>query len=66
MFDAYLVTWDVVIDGTEADTPEAAARIALEMQRDPNCEATDFRVRGFDRVEGAFQPEWGPEIELEL
>jgi hypothetical protein len=39
----YLVTWEIELD---ADSPEAAARLALEIQRDPNSIATVFQVQG--------------------
>jgi hypothetical protein len=39
----YIVTW--VID-IEADSPEEAARLALEIQRDPDSIATYFTVAG--------------------
>lgn len=38
----YLVTWCVVLT---ADTPEEAARQALQIQRDPHSLATVFEVR---------------------
>ncbi len=37
----YTVIWTVDID---AETPEEAARMALEMQRDPESSATVFDV----------------------
>ncbi len=37
----YLVKWEIDI---EADTPEDAARQALEIQRDPESKATCFEV----------------------
>lgn len=37
----YLVTWEIELD---AETPEEAARKALEIQRDPNSIATVFDV----------------------
>lgn len=37
----YLVTWIIDID---ADSPEEAAKKALEIQRDPNSIATYFTV----------------------
>ncbi len=40
----YTVTWDIEID---ADSPEEAARLALEIQRDPASEATMFAVAQF-------------------
>lgn len=39
----YLVTWEIELD---AETPEAAARAALAIQRDPNSLATVFNVDG--------------------
>lgn len=41
----YLVTWEMTI---EADTPEEAARKALEIHRDPESIATVFTVTEFD------------------
>ena len=35
----YLIRWEINID---ADSPEEAARIALEIQRDPASQATIF------------------------
>jgi hypothetical protein len=43
----YRVTWDIELD---ADSPEDAARKALEIQRDPNSIATVFDVAGEDSV----------------
>lgn len=37
----YLVTWDIHV---EADSPEEAARRALEIQRDPTSTATVFII----------------------
>jgi hypothetical protein len=37
----YNVVWNIQI---EAETPEEAARLALEIQRDPSSEATYFNV----------------------
>lgn len=37
----YLVRWEVEVD---AATPKAAAKLALEMQRDPVSTATCFEV----------------------
>jgi len=37
----YTVTWRIEVD---ADSPEHAARTALEMQRDPDSLATHFEV----------------------
>lgn len=42
----YLVTWHIDID---ADTPEEAAKRALEIQRNPESIATVFRVQTLDR-----------------
>lgn len=42
----YTVTWDIDID---ADSPEEAAKLALEIQRDPNSTATYFSVETFGR-----------------
>ena len=41
----YLVTWKIDI---EADTPEEAAQIALDIQRAPGSAATFFEVRDSD------------------
>lgn len=38
----YLVSWEIDI---EADTPEEAARLAREIQRDPDSTALFFSVR---------------------
>lgn len=38
----YLVTWRIFV---EATSPEAAAREALAVQRNPDCDATGFAVR---------------------
>ena len=38
----YKVTWTIELD---ADSPEEAARVALEMQRRPDSEATHFEAR---------------------
>ena len=38
----YLVTWEIDV---EADSPEQAAKEALEIQRDTYSEATYFTVR---------------------
>lgn len=40
---AYRVAWEIDL---EADSPEDAARQALEIQRDPNSTATAFKVDG--------------------
>lgn len=44
----YLVTWEIDID---ADSPEAAAREALRIQRDAASSATVFRVWGEDGID---------------
>lgn len=44
---SYLVRWDIDI---EADTPQEAAKKALEIQRDPQSIATCFTV--FEIVSG--------------
>jgi len=41
----YTVRWEIDVD---ADSPEAAARQALEIQRDPESIATVFEVFGYD------------------
>lgn len=41
--NSYRVVWEIDI---EADTPEDAARQALDIQRDKNSEATVFLVTG--------------------
>lgn len=38
----YLVTWRIDI---EADSPREAARMALDIQRDPDSIATVFEIR---------------------
>ena len=43
----YRVVWEIDID---ADTPEEAARIALDIQRDPESLATVFRVHPYTRA----------------
>jgi len=45
----YLVEWSIDI---EADSPEDAARLALETQRDPDSIAVVFFVRSDDRPSG--------------
>lgn len=39
---SYCVTWEIDID---ADTPEEAAKLAQEIQQDPDSTATVFLVR---------------------
>jgi hypothetical protein len=46
---SYLVEWSIDI---EAESPEEAARLALETQRDPDSIATVFFVRSDDRPSG--------------
>jgi len=47
----FSVSWNIDID---AETPEQAARIALEIQRDPVGTATVFEVSDDDGVLGEF------------
>ena len=49
----FVVTWVIELD---ADSPEEAARQALEVQRDAESIATHFRVRDAD----------GNEIEIDI
>lgn len=44
----YFISWEIDID---ADTPEAAAREALRIQRDPDSIATVFDVFDEDGVD---------------
>jgi hypothetical protein len=49
----YTVTWKISL---EADTPELAARLALDIMRDPDSIATQFTVT----------PVVGEDIEVDL
>jgi hypothetical protein len=46
---SYLVEWSIDID---ADSPQEAARLALETQRDPNSTAVMFYVRTDEHPSG--------------
>lgn len=45
----YNVEWAITVD---ADSPEEAAELALELMRDPNSTATFFNVREADDPDG--------------
>lgn len=47
----YRVTWEIELD---AETPEDAAREALEIQRNPDSTATVFKVYDEKGIDHAF------------
>lgn len=63
----WVVTWEIDIEEEGADTPEGAARKALEVQRDGHSTAVVFVVQDkesgqrwlVDLIDGTVK-EWGP------
>jgi hypothetical protein len=52
----FLVSWEIDVEDEGVATPEAAARKALRIQRDPESIATVFEVRAVDENGAAFGP----------
>ena len=59
----YFITWEIDI---AADSPEEAARMALEIQRDPESIALVFKVKEKIKERRFFPREEGEEVIIDL